>query len=143
MTYALDLTKRHFVYKRGPMLAIGTWVKIPDDDHDSYRQCLVLIRAGDEFSSDLIPCVVTIDQAYLWDERTGDGAIAAQTAAGFCEAMRFTVDPHNVYMIARTIHDLLGDLLSIPPWHSDEVLADILVTNTQTGKSFEGKLVDV
>lgn len=137
---ALDLTKRHFVYRRGPMLAIGTWLRL---DEDGWKPALVLIRAEDEMKEGLIPCFITADKAWVWSEDVGDPVAAAQQAASFCEAMRFTVDPRNMYFIARTVHDLLGDLLSIPPYPVEEVVADIQVTNTETGKSFEVKLIDV
>jgi hypothetical protein len=139
---ALDLSKSHFKFRRGPMFAVGTWVRGMSED-GGWEPCLVLFRSGDEGTQDLIPCLVTYNQAWVWSEDIGDPRIAAQTAASFCDAMRFTVDPHHMILVASTIHDLLGDLLSIPPYPEREVIGHMLVTNTETGAETEVALVDV
>lgn len=137
---ALDLTKTHFKFRRGDLFAVGTWVRA---DEEGWQSCLALYPAADEGRPDLVPCLVTSNQAWVWSEDIGDPRLAARTAAMFCEAMRYEINQHNMIFIASMIHDLLGDLLTIPPYPEREAVADVLVTNPETGASAEYTLVDV
>ena len=140
MRLAIDLTKYHFKYRRGPMLAVGTWTNF---DEEGWVQTLVLYLAADEGKPEMIPCFVRYTDAWVWSEDIGDPRIAARTAADFCAAMRLEVTPHNMIQIASTIHDLLGDLLDIPPFAERNVLGHMLVRNNETGAEADVQLVDV
>ena len=135
----LDLTLRHFTRPKGDITLIGSWIEV-DGRH---RPCLVLIATADEGRETAVPCVVTLDKAWIWSEDVGDGARAAQIAFSFCEALRLTADPHNIIRVASLIHDHLGDLLAIPPWRApkvEEAVAEVTITERSSGKTAEVSL---
>lgn len=142
MSVMLDLTNRHWTRTRGPVTVIGTWYRNSDA---RWRPCMVLIRTGEEMSDETVPCVIAMDRAWVWDERIGDPAEAARMCFAFAEALRLGTEPKTIIRLASIVHDLLGDLLSIPPWMPpfSEVMAEVTVTNRTTGKSHEVALRDV
>jgi hypothetical protein len=110
MITALDLTKRHWTHRRRGILAIGTWLQVANGQ---WRPCMALIREDDVGKDGAIPCVVTLDKAYIWHPPTAE---AAHLAMQFCEILRIdTVNRRNVRNLAVFINDMLGDLLSMPP----------------------------
>lgn len=141
MTIALDLTKRHWTKVRGPLTAVGTWY----NNGSGWRQCMALYRTDDEGSDDLMPCVIPIDRAWVWSEDIGDGAQSARMTMAFAQAMRFSLDKSTLITLTSMVHDLLGDLLSIPPYTADtgELIAEVVVTERDSGKSHEVALRDV
>lgn len=141
MTAALDLTRRHFTRERGGITIIGTWISI----EGRWRPCLALIRTGDEYSEHTVPCVVTVDKAWIWSEEIGDPREAAQTAFKFMEALRIdTNDKRNAIRLAMLIADHLGDLLHIPPFRPEPgaVVAEVTMTERETGRVREVELRD-
>jgi hypothetical protein len=106
---------------------------------------MVLVRTGEELSGQTVPCIVPMDTALVWSEDIGDPRRAARMAFGFAEALRLDAGKSTIIGIAKLINDLLGDLLSMPPYMPPpgEVLAEVTVTERQTGKSREVELRDV
>ena len=137
----IDLTKRAWTHSRGDITAIGTWIRT----ENRWRPCLVLIRTGEEYSDHTIPCIVTIDKAWIWSEDVGDARAAARTAFEFVRALRLAEnDPRQPIRIGMLIHDLLGDLLHIPPYVPDtrpEPIAEVTITD-QAGRVREVELTD-
>lgn len=104
---------------------------------------MVLIPADREYDDRLIPCVITVDRAWIWSEEVGDPAQAARTAFQFAHALGFNAfHGPTVARIAMFIADHLGDLLSIPPYDhgDDETVAEITMTDPNTGKVTEAVL---
>lgn len=144
MTTTLDLSKRAWLKSHGDVTAIGTWIVI----EGRHRPCLVLIRTAEEMSDHTMPCVVTVDKAWIWSEDIGDPRLAAHMAFGFAQALRLSEhDPHTIIRIAGIVHDHLGDLLHIPPYRPADnanVVAELTVTDRNTGKSREAEIdIDV
>lgn len=143
-TASIDLTKRVWSHERRGIVAIGTWLF---DIEGRNRPCMVLIRAGEEYSEHTIPCVVTVDKAWIWSEEIGDPAEAARTAFSFTQALRLNEhDPREVIRLSMFINDMLGDLLTIPPYvpTARETVADVVVTDAATGRSHEREItIDV
>lgn len=126
----------------GNLTVIGTWYQTGG----SWRPCLVIHRTGDESNGQLVPCIVGLEHAWIWDERIGDPRACARTAAGFLQALR--MDGRNIrnhFKLRALIHDHLGDLIGIPPWTppAQTVIAEVTVTNKDTGKAHEVELTDV
>lgn len=135
----LDLNKRVWTFRRSGVTAIGTWVRVGD----RFRPCMVLIPADREYDDRLMPCVVTMDRAWIWSEEIGDPAQAAATAFQFAHALGFNAyDGPTVRRIAMFIADHLDDLLKIPPYQDSdaEVVAEVTMTNPVTGKVTEAVL---
>lgn len=139
MSPALDLSRQHFAYVKGDLTLIGTWVRTEED----WRPCMVLIRTGEEFSDHTIPCVVTLDKAWIWSEQVGDIVAAARTTAGFLDALRMQPSKANIIRIRSLIHDHLGDLLTMPPYVPADriVLAEITATD-QNGRTIEAEVME-
>lgn len=143
MTCVLDLSKRAWTRQRGELALIGTWLF--EEQHERYRPCMVLIRAGDIGADMAIPCIVTMDKAWLWSEEVGDPEQAAHILAGFLEALRMTPNKRDVFRVLAMIQDHLGDLLSIPPYSPPDrgdVIAEVTITGSD-GTSREVELLDV
>lgn len=145
MTITLDLTQRHFVHSRGVLTAIGTWVRLAS----GWEPCLALVRTGEEKGESTWPCVITQTKAWIFEERTGDGARAALILHSFLGPLRLSDEPRNMFALHSLVHDLLDDFLKIPPFPpgSDEnkpiALADLTITDKRTGRTVETVLTDV
>lgn len=139
MSPDLDLTKAHWTKTRGEFTAIGTWIRIEGD----FKPCMVIVRAGSELSERLVPCCVTQNRAWVWDERVGNPDEAARTTAMFLEHMSLSVTPQRAIALASFIHDMLGDLLHIPPYKRESganVVAEVTMTNVDTGRVMEHEM---
>lgn len=147
MTQAiLDLS--HYAWKRdlNGLTLIGTWIY----RERRHRPCMVLIRSGEEMSDHTMPCVVTVDKAWIWSEEIGDAAQAAQTAFAFASALRLDDTPETIYRLAALINDHLSDLLTIPPYSSPNstlpsgahVIGHMSITDRQTGTTRDMELTD-
>ncbi|WP_425643241.1 hypothetical protein [Agrobacterium tumefaciens] len=135
----LDLTKRVWTYKRGGIIAIGTWLRL----EQQFRPCMVIIPADREYDDRLTPCVVTGDNAWIWSEEVGDPIQAAQTAHQFAETLGLAShDKRTVIRLAMFIQDHLGDLLSIPPYQNpdQQTVAEITMRDPNTGRTIEAEI---
>jgi len=139
-SHVLDLTLRHFERTVGNVTVIGTWLLT------TQRPALALIPAKPLPHYDRItPCLVPLDLAYEWDEHTGDPGSCALMSFQFAAALGMNPnEPRNVIFVTTLVRDSLGDLLSMPPFPKTEkaATADILITDTNTGKSYEAEIKD-
>lgn len=135
---AIDLARRAWTFRRRGLTAIGTWI----NTGQRWRPCLVIIRTGEELGEHTVPCVVTIDRAWIWSEDIGDIVAAAHMTAQFLHALRLEPSSRNINRIRSLVHDLLGDLLTIPPRPptDKEVVAEIIVTDRASGRTREVEL---
>jgi hypothetical protein len=143
---ALDLTKYAFKQAHGDITVFGTWWLGDKDKAEGYWPCLVLVptfRMFDTYSYQ--PCVVTLDLAWIWSEEQGSPEFAAETAMSFANSLGMTVDGDTCFRIASMIRDHLEDLIKrIPPRptsHQD-VVADILITDKNTGRQRHAEIKD-
>lgn len=141
----LDLTVRAWTKDTRGLTAIGTWIRI----EGRFRPCMVLIRAGSEYSDRTVPCVITMDRAFVWyeDPAIGNPYEAALIACQFLEVLQAPVDQRNVRNLITVVNDLLGDLLSIPPYPEQQldrpVVAEVVLTDNVTGRTVETEIRDV
>lgn len=135
----LDLNKRVWTFRKDGIMAIGTWIRL----EDRFRPCMVLIPADREYDDRLTPCVVTMDRAWIWSEEVGDPAQAAHTAHQFASTLGLNAhDRRTVIRIAMFIADHLGDLLSIPPYPTDDqqTVAEVTIRDPTTGRTIEAEI---
>lgn len=140
MTTALDLTQRHFTRVLGNITLIGTWLTT----EDGVEPCLVFIRSGDEGSDHIVPCVVTLGSAFLFDRASHTlfpdwGRRAALMAFGFAEALRLGATPYHAQRVCELVEDHIGDLFGIPPYRppvlrDDEAVAEVTIVERSSGK---------
>lgn len=137
---AMDLSKYAWRQRHGDVIAYGTWWLGDKDRAEGYWPCLVLLRDGGG-----APCVVTLDLAWIWSEEEGSPEFALETAKSFALSLGLTVDWPNIYRITSIIRDHLEDLIKrIPPRptsHQD-VVADILITEKQSGRERHAEIKD-
>lgn len=135
----IDLSRRHFTRAYGDITVIGTWSLA------NSRPVLALIptvRRPDH--NRVMPCLVPIDMAWMWDEHTGDPAHCAEASVMFANALgKNPYSPRELIRIASTIREHLGDLLMMPamPTSEDRVIADIIKTDHDTGKTDEAEII--
>ncbi|BBZ94313.1 hypothetical protein BRDID11004_47840 [Bradyrhizobium diazoefficiens] len=143
---ALDLTKYAFRQQHGDITVLGTWWLGDKDRAEGYWPCLVLVPTfrmmiGDSY----VPCVVTLDLAWIWSEEHGDPAFALDTAMSFAQSLGLEVSRHTCFRILSIIRDHIEDLIKrIPPRptsHQDFV-ADILITDKTTGRERHAEIKD-
>lgn len=140
MSHVIDLGRRAWTRHRGPLTLIGTWLRIDE----RWRPCMAIIRAGDEFSDDVFPCIVTMDKAWIWSREVGDEILAGQTLAGFLDPLRLTPDDRTIIWLYNLINDHLQDLLTIPPYlpEQGDVTATISITDHRSGTTREVEIRD-
>lgn len=134
---SLDLTKTHFIR---PMVGkgitvYGTWWR---NAQDQFRPCLVLLPTNRRIDRKTVkPCVVLVDDAFMWAEETGDPRYAA--GAGMVMAEYLGSDPITVVNI---IHGELSELMKIPPVPPGElvVVADGF-SKDEDGKTIHRELL--
>lgn len=138
MSPDLDLTRRAFTKTRGEVTAIGTWIRIDG----RFRPCMVLIRAGREKDDRLIPCVITMDRAWIWSEEIGDPSQSAPLAYQFAEILGLAVTPPTLIRLAMFINDMLDDLLTIPPYQPDTLrtVAEAVIIDHSAGRTVETEI---
>lgn len=136
----LDLNLRLWQRTIGDITVIGTWLL------STKRPCLALVPSRVMPTHDRItPCLVPLDIAYAWDEHTGDPADTAAMSFEFAAALGLNpMEPRNVIAVTSIVRDSLGDLLSMPPFPSGEkqTMADVLITDANTGKTTEAEIID-
>lgn len=141
MKHVLDLTNRAWV-RHVPMglTLIGTWMR---DADDRWRPALVIVRRGEEGSDHTIPCIVSVDRAWIWEPRVGDAAQAARTCLEFARALRLGEDPRTLVRLHLIINDHLGDLLHIKPRRpqEQEVVGEVTIRDS-TGRMVEREMLE-
>lgn len=137
---AIDLSRTAWERTFGDLTVIGTWIMTTG------RPVMVIIPTFVKRSHErIIPCLVPMDMAYLWDEHMGDPAHCAQTTFAFANALGMSpYEPRNLIRITSLIREHLGDLLTIAPLPESEleVVADAIMTDPNTGKVTEAEIVD-
>lgn len=104
---------------------------------------MVLIRAGREKDDRLIPCVITMDRAWIWSEEIGDPSQSAPLAYQFANILGLAVgNPRTVIRLAMFINDMLGDLLNIPPYQpvSTRTVAEAVIIDHSAGRTVETEI---
>ena len=142
MSIELDLRHRAWTQRHGNITAIGAWI----GKNGEFQPCLVLIRTGDEFDEDMVPCAIPLDDCWIWEESIGDGRRSAQAAHQFAQVLRLTDNTKTLIRIASIIHDHLGELISMRPYVAPDrkpVIAEVQVINRATGRAADVELRDV
>lgn len=132
---ALDLTRYHFRQRHGDITVYGSWWLAEDSGP---RPCLVLIPTNKQSWEKATPCVVMLDQAWVWSEEIGDPVHAAKVAMQFVDMLGQPPSPKSAFRVRGIIIDHLGDLLAMPPMPEamrvNTVIGEAKVTARETGR---------
>lgn len=126
-----DLNTYHARLDRGGIVLWVTWDRITG------RPCMILTRNIARISHErIIPCVVPLDRAWMWDERTGDDHECNVTCGIFAPNLGLSpFEVRDVFAIKSLIRNHLHDLITCPPLPAEdkETAADALITDNATG----------
>lgn len=122
MDYALDLTRYAFRHQRGDLTLYGTWF-----GKDNPRPCLVLTATYRR----TVPCVVLLENAWLWSDEVGDPGHCARSSVNFAQYLGLDYTNQITCMrVTSLIQDHLGDLIAMPPKPNERiVVADAILTD--------------
>lgn len=137
--HALNLSRRHWVRPFGDVTAYGTWWL-----HDR-RPCMVMVPSFRPLHYDRTrPCVIMMEDAWMWDEHIGDGAHVARQSAIFAEFLFGTTSVRNVFRVTDIVRECLTDLLRMPPMPQFDraIVADAVILEHETGKVREAEIKD-
>lgn len=141
---ALDLRKAHDKFVHGDLTVILTWLDLRETD-GSLRPCLVIIPSHARMET-VVPCIVTIDKAWIWSEEIGDERRAAHMAVEFGRCLGMSEQIATAIRIRGLIVDHLQDLLTMPPMPDDmretSVLGEGSIVERESGRIVhEGEIV--
>lgn len=135
-----DLEVSHDVYNRGDVLVWLTW------NQNTGEAAIVLTPRVSKINHERItPCIIPLSRAWAWAEETGDEGDIVINAALFCANLGFNPNNlANVHRVMSIVRSHLGDLLAVPPMPRDhhEVVADMIVTDNNTGKELHREVKD-
>lgn len=103
----IDLSRHAFMRELGDMVLFGTWVM--NDEQEDTEPALVLLPRYRPPSS-VIPCVVALSAAYLYN----DPKYCVRAAKGIAKALGFEDSMTRTHKIADILHSHLPDLVSMP-----------------------------
>lgn len=140
---AIDLTRYHGQQQHGDITAYLTWW-LADDSGP--KPCLVLVPTYQQSVERCTPCVVLLDQAWIWSEEIGDPAHAARLAFTFAQMLGLDItSPTQPFRVRSIIVGHLGDLLTIPPMPADmrETInfGEAVVTDRESGRTIEREII--
>ena len=127
---AIDLTFHAFRREKGQLAMYGTWLY--NEDQESHEPALVVVNAANPRK--FPPCVIALSAAYKYNEPEYLAAVCKEMVP----LMGLQDDMRTAYEVALFIEDSLGDLLTMPPMPTKEVVvADALVGSGLARKGFE------
>lgn len=136
----LDLSKRHKTFVVGEITAIMTWTL-----HDR-RPCMVLIPTLRmlHFNS-ITPIIIPDTMAWAWSETKAlrDMKHVAMSSLIYADALGLGGTPQAARKVATVIHDLIDELLSIPPmpnYYDKVIVGTVKRTDPVTGKVITGEI---
>ncbi|MBP0484664.1 hypothetical protein [Sagittula salina] len=140
-TVEIDLNFEHKSHVYGDVTVIQTWTM------SNKRPCLVLVPSLIKRHFERVtPYVVSIDNAWMWDETAGDPEDCVWMTMEAVNALGLSAtDPATMIRITSIIREHLGDLLMMPPLvevaHS-AVVADAIITDANSGKTRDREISD-
>ncbi len=139
----VDISRYHFRREHGMFLALGTWCR---HGIGEWRRCLVIMRAASYGTDDMRVFVVHDDidlPTWALDVAgMGNLGIALQVAGRACDELDVPDTVTNRTAIISIVNDNMYELLMMPPPPERETfaLADIVMTEQETGRRIEREL---
>lgn len=128
---AIDLSRHAFMRELGDLVLFGTWVY--SEDQEDTEPALVMLPRYRPPSS-VIPCVVALSSAYLYN----DPKYCVRAAKGIAKALGFEDSMTTTHRIADILHSHLPDLVSMPVDPQEAiVVADATVETSKGRQSVE------
>lgn len=140
----IDLEHRHFEATVGNILVIGTWFMDPETKRS--QPCLVLVDATKPLKQGrVIPCIITLDQAWMWTVEIGDEKHVGRVIRGWLAEGALPGNPHSgrsVWAVFDAVQSRLRDMMMMPPMPAapatkygtpPETVGDLVITDQRTG----------
>jgi|GEM_PF-1358200 len=141
---ALDLNYYAWASHQGTLTLIGTWLL----SDEKKQPCMVIIRRDEETNPYTVPCIIPLERAWIWDEKTGDAGQRTFAAFEFCERLRIEPTQRNLVKLMIAVNHRLEDLIKMPPFprgafvDDGEVIGEGVIINRDTGQAREFELRD-
>lgn len=132
---AIDLSRHAFMREISDMVVIGTWV-YSDDQEDTEPALVILPRYRPP--SSVVPCVVALSAAYLYN----DPKYCVRAAKGIAKALGFEDSMNRTHKIADILHSHLPDLVSMPVDPTEAVVVGEAKVDLGDGKQTTVELLD-
>jgi hypothetical protein len=88
--------------------------------------------------SEVTPCVVLLEQAWVWSEAIGDPVRAAHIAMEFVDVLGQSPTPQSCFRVRGIIIDHLSELVLMPPMpaamREHVVIGEAKVTDREGGR---------
>ena len=131
----IDLSRFHFMRELNDLVVIGTWLM--NEDQEDTEPALVLLPRYRKPSS-VIPCVVALSAAYLYN----DAKYCVRAAKGMAKALGFEDSMTVTHRIADILHSHLPDLISMPVDPSTAVVVGEAQVNFGNGEKKTVEFLD-
>lgn len=140
----IDLSQVAFEHTCRGILILGTWFMDPETRQS--QPCLALLDARRKVRRGYtIPCIIPLDQAWIWTREIGDHAHVARTIAEWVSigALPGSVTNQNdFHAVLDAIQSRLRDLLTMPPLPVSAAIkhgaapavGDLVITERTSGK---------
>lgn len=132
---AIDLSRHHFMRELGDLVLFGTWV-YNEDIEDTEPALVVMPRYRPP--SSVIPCVVALSAAYLYN----DPKYCVRAAKGMAKALGFEDSMNTTHRIADILHSHLPDLVSMPTDPSVAIVVADGIIDSGDGSKKSVELLD-
>lgn len=132
----LDLTKYHQRRTLGDITLFLTWFG------PKHERCLILIPTAKEGHEGVIPTGIMEKDAWLWDEKIGDGRYCARRTVEMLQCLGMAFSMTRAQRVTDIIRSHLEDLARMPPKPTErKVVADAIVTH-ESGRQEHSEIVE-
>lgn len=137
-TAPYDLSNHHAIYPKGSVSVVLTW------NLKSGEPTMVLVNNEVLNGKRVVPCLIPMSRAWVWDEQRGDLDQTAFAAVMFCDHLGFTPNNRNVFRVLDMVREHLGDFLAMPPLSEErkEIVAEMTVIDNATGSAKDVEVRD-
>lgn len=140
MEPCLDLNRTSFSKRHGDITVKGSWFR---DGEGGSQPCLVLIRSIAMSGRPVVPCVILLNEAYVWfPNDVGEPRRAARMAAEFAEVLGLERHWQSVARIAEIVQDHLDELIAMKPEPKREAIlvGEARIAERDSGRVFETEI---
>lgn len=136
-TPVIDLKDPFKVFDKGDIVAVLTW------NRHTGQGCLVLLSKTIRDPRQIVPCIVSEGEAWVWSDQIGDYYEQESRAALFAAALQMTPDKRSIFKVISVIRDLVGEFGFMPPMPTEQevVVADVIAVD-QDGKETHQEVRD-
>lgn len=140
----LDLRLREFEHIHRGIIVIGSWFM--DEETRRSQPCMVLMDANPARGRKPVPCIIALDQMWLWTREVGDPEHVAEQIGRWISSGAMPGSPSNrkdVQRVFDAVQSRLRDIVAMPPMPisgaikhevSPSTVGEIVMRDTRSGE---------